>query len=215
MLFGFPASSLAIVALASSSYAASIAGRADLLIECLRSSLSPQGSVLTPGQPLFANDTARYSELYAPTFRVVSVVANEHDVRVSVCAISRQYQLCLGYTDTSKIKCASKTNSTFLVTGLRHGFYKGLEKLQNGLEIYTGVFNNVTVDPAANTLTCGGATNFQQIIDAAFAAKKILREFRFNPSFQVSFQLISRNSYWKCHLCRSLGRRSRRRHRKA
>lgn len=108
MLFGLPASSLAIVALASSSYAASIAGRADLLIECLRSSLSPKGSVLTPGQPLFANDTARYSELYAPTFRVVSVVANEHDVRASVCANSLQCRPYFGYTNKARLNAPGK-----------------------------------------------------------------------------------------------------------
>ena len=87
--FNFATASLALLALVSGSHAASVIGRADVLIECLKSSLSKEGSVLTPGQPLFANDTGRYSELYAPTFRVVSAVANEADVRASVSTDNR------------------------------------------------------------------------------------------------------------------------------
>ncbi|KAJ5427185.1 FAD-binding domain-containing protein [Penicillium sp. CMV-2018d] len=63
-------------------------------------------------------------------------------------------------------------NTTFLFTGPRHGFYQGFEKIKSGLEIDTSAFNSVTVDPEANTLTCGGATNFQQVIDATYAVKK-------------------------------------------
>ncbi|RAL09584.1 FAD-binding oxidoreductase [Aspergillus homomorphus CBS 101889] len=138
---------------AATPLSASITGRADPLIQCLSSSLSPNGSIIFPDQPLFTVDTARYSELYAPTFRLISKVENEHDVRVS-------------------IQCAKSTNTTFLLTGPRHGFYQGFQKIRAGLEIDTSAFNEVTIDPEANTLTCGGATIFQQVIDVAYAAKK-------------------------------------------
>ncbi|KAG9511558.1 hypothetical protein KCV07_g10092, partial [Aureobasidium melanogenum] len=143
----------AFLVLTPVSYAASLVTRTGSLVSCLKSSLSPQASVVLPYQSGFAYDTARYSELYAPTFRVISQVAAENDVRIS-------------------IKCAQETNTTFLVTGPRHGFSERLQELEEGLEIYTQGFNHVTIDAAANTMTCGGATTFAQVIEATYAAKK-------------------------------------------
>jgi hypothetical protein len=56
----------------------------DSLVSCLRSSLSPEGSVYLPGDGGFANDTIRWNRNHQPTFKVVAAVANEHDVRASV-----------------------------------------------------------------------------------------------------------------------------------
>lgn len=143
----------ALVAVTAGSRAACVTGTCDQLVDCLQSSLSPEGSVVLADEPLFANDTGRYSELYAPTFRVVSSVANEHDVRAS-------------------IQCAQWTNTRFFITGRRHGFYKGLEKIKQGLEIYTEAFNKLTIDADENTMTCEGAISFQQAIDALYAVGK-------------------------------------------
>jgi predicted neutral ceramidase superfamily lipid hydrolase len=77
----------AFLVLTPVSYAASLVTRTGSLVSCLKSSLSPQASVVLPYQSGFAYDTARYSELYAPTFRVISQVAAENDVRISVCTI--------------------------------------------------------------------------------------------------------------------------------
>ena len=81
----FSSSTLALLAFTSSSWAVSLARGSDELVDCLKSSLSPQGSVLVPGNPIFRNDTTRVSTLDAPTFRVVSQISNEDDVRASVC----------------------------------------------------------------------------------------------------------------------------------
>ena len=63
--------------------------RSDALLDCLHSSLSSQATIETPGQPTFFNDTARFSTLYAPTFKAVSKVANEYDVAASVSSAPR------------------------------------------------------------------------------------------------------------------------------
>ncbi|KAJ6013601.1 FAD-binding domain-containing protein [Penicillium herquei] len=147
------ASAVTLLASLPISIGASITGRSDALVDCLTSSLSSEGSIILPDQPSFAEDVARYSALYAPTFRVISKVSNEDDVRASIL-------------------CAKQSNTTFLLTGPRHGFYEGFDKITSGLEIDTSSFNNVTVDAEANTLTCGGATIFQQVIDATYAVQK-------------------------------------------
>ena len=84
MHFPFSSSTLALLTFTSSSWAVSLARGSDELVDCLKYSLSPQGSVLVPGNPIFMNDTTRVSTLDAPTFRVVSQVSNEDDVRASV-----------------------------------------------------------------------------------------------------------------------------------
>lgn len=71
------------------------------------------------------------------------------------------------------------TETLFLITGPKHGFYTGFDKLQNGLEIFTAAFNNITVDPEANTMTVGGATVFKDVINALYAVKKNIRESRY------------------------------------
>lgn len=143
----------ACLAFAASSQAVSIVARNDKLVDCLRSSLSPQGSVVLPNNPEFTNDTTRVFTFDAPTFKVVSRVSNEDDVRASV-------------------KCAKKAETPFLFTGGKHGFYTGFQKLHNGLEIYTAAFDGLDVDAEANTMTVGGAVNFQYVSDALYAAKK-------------------------------------------
>lgn len=57
----------------------------DSLIDCLHSSLSPEGSVYLRGDDRFANATVRWNRNHQPTFAVVAAVANEQDVKASVC----------------------------------------------------------------------------------------------------------------------------------
>ena len=61
------------------------------------------------------------------------------------------------------------------MTGPRHGFYSGLQKIKDGLEIYTGAFDRIDIDPRANTLTVGGAVRFADAIKVAYEAKKNFR----------------------------------------
>ncbi|KAK4214353.1 hypothetical protein QBC37DRAFT_421456 [Rhypophila decipiens] len=145
---------LALLALGSTvSHAASILQTRDTLVDCLNSSLSSHGSVRVSGDAVFTSDTIRFSSAFAPGFRVVAEVANEHDVRAS-------------------ITCAKRTSTPFLFTGPRHGFYEGFGKLQNALEIYTGAFWHVDIDAPSNTMTTGGAAVFKNVSGALQAVGK-------------------------------------------
>ena len=84
-----------LLAFVATSQAASIAARADKLVDCLRSSLSPQGYVVVPSNIEFTNDTTRVSTFDAPTFKVVSRVSDEDDVRASVSAACFLIEECL------------------------------------------------------------------------------------------------------------------------
>ena len=76
----------------------------------------------------------------------------------------------------SKINCAKNAETPFLFTGPRHGFYTGLSKLQNGLEIFTAALNKIKVDPEANTMVVEGAAIFKDVSNALYAVKKNIRE---------------------------------------
>ncbi|KAL9112786.1 MAG: hypothetical protein Q9227_003089 [Pyrenula ochraceoflavens] len=75
-----------------------------------------------------------------------------------------------------KIGCAESTGTQFLVTGPRHGFYTGFDKLQGALEIYTAAFDKITVNADANTMTVDGAVHFQDVVEALYAVGKNIRE---------------------------------------
>lgn len=85
----------AFLALTPTSHAASLVTGTRSLLSCLESSLSSKASVVLPYQSGFEYDTARYSELYAPTFKVVSQVADEDDIRASVCTVTWPKCPCL------------------------------------------------------------------------------------------------------------------------
>ena len=50
-----------------------------------------------------------------------------------------------------------------------------LGKLQNGIEIDLGLFKNVAVDAAANTMTIGGGVIFDDVFDPLYNAGKEIR----------------------------------------
>lgn len=52
----------------------------------------------------------------------------------------------------------------------------GLDELQNGLEILTESFDDITVDAEANTMMVGGSANFKDVVEALYAARKNIRE---------------------------------------
>ncbi|KAI1412820.1 hypothetical protein F5Y13DRAFT_199678 [Hypoxylon sp. FL1857] len=142
---------LASIAVAQAS---PIIARADELVDCLKSSLSPQASIVFPEDPNFLNDTVRFSSYHAPTFRLVSEIANEDDARASIL-------------------CAQKTGTQFLFTGHgAHGIYSGFNRLQNGLQISTARFNSIDVDATNRIMTVGGAVNFKDAISALYAVGK-------------------------------------------
>lgn len=65
-----------------------------------------------------------------------------------------------------------------MVTGPRHGFFTGFDKLQNALEIYTAAFDDIAVDADANTMTVGGAVTMQGVVEALYAKGKNVRKLR-------------------------------------
>ncbi|KAL2194466.1 hypothetical protein P885DRAFT_71238 [Corynascus similis CBS 632.67] len=145
---------LTALSVSVSGAAAAVAARQDSsLVQCLRSSLSPEASVYLPGDDGYASNTIRWNRYYQPTFSVVSAVANEHDVRVS-------------------INCATASGTPFVITGPRHGFTTGWESLKDGLEIFTGAFSDIDVDVRSSTMTVGGAVIFRDISDALQAVGK-------------------------------------------
>jgi len=84
---------LTALSVSVSGAAAAVAARQDSssLVQCLRSSLSPEASVYLPEDEGYSSNTIRWNRYYQPTFSVVSAVANEHDVRVSVRMTGRVY----------------------------------------------------------------------------------------------------------------------------
>lgn len=91
---------LVLTVLAISPVALSITPSADELVDCLRSSLSPQGVIVLPDNAAaFTNDTLRYSSIGSPSFRIVSQVFNEQDVRAAVCVRSNFF--CGADTDST------------------------------------------------------------------------------------------------------------------
>lgn len=81
----------------------------------------------------------------------------------------------LVWPDTPKILCAHQTDTPFLVTGPRHGFYSPFSDFQNGLEILTVAFDEVAIDAELNAMTVGGAVTMQQVTDALYAVGKNIR----------------------------------------
>lgn len=75
--------------------------------------------------------------------------------------------------------CAKNTETPFLFTGPRHGYYTGFAKLQNGLEILTAAFNEIKFDSKSNTMIVGGAAVFKDVANALYAVKKNIRESRY------------------------------------
>ena len=50
-----------------------------------------------------------------------------------------------------------------------------LGKFQNGIEIDLGLFKNVAIDAAANTMTIGGGVIFDDVFDPLYNAGKEIR----------------------------------------
>ena len=162
-------------------YSLGLKARSDPLIDCLEAYLSKDATVETTTASTFANDTARYSSLFSPTFQVVVKVATEQDV-VEAVGLTRLAFTNDGLLDWAnrfilKVRCATQTNTKFLATAPRHGFSTSLTEIQQGLQIDISHFNQVSVDSGANTMTIGGAVQFQQVIDALYAQGKEIRQF--------------------------------------
>ncbi|KAF3055926.1 6-hydroxy-D-nicotine oxidase [Daldinia childiae] len=142
------------LALSAPAWASPVVGRAEELVSCLRSSLSPQASIVFPDDPSFANDTVRFSSYHEPTFRLVSLIANEDDARASII-------------------CAQKTETEFLFTKPgAHGIYSGFDRLKNGLQISTAKFDKIEVEATKNIMTVGGAVRFNDVINDLYAVGK-------------------------------------------
>lgn len=79
--------------------------------------------------------------------------------------------------DRGKIKLAVSYDIPFLVTGGNHGYSTTFGTLDNGLNIDMRNLNSVSIDAAANTMTIGGGTIFNQVFDPLYNAGKEIREF--------------------------------------
>lgn len=90
---------------------------------------------------------------------------------------SSSAQLCSAAADDRKIKLAASNEFPFLVTGGNHGYSTTFGTLDDGLAIDMRNFNSVTINAAANTITIGGGTIFNQIFDPLYNAGKEIREF--------------------------------------
>lgn len=79
----------------------------------------------------------------------------------------------------SQIKLAATFKIPFLATGGRHGYTTTLGRLDWGVEIDLGQFNQVKVDKSAATLTIGGGVVFADIFDPVYDAGFTLGECTF------------------------------------
>ncbi|KAH8704869.1 hypothetical protein BGW36DRAFT_402566 [Talaromyces proteolyticus] len=125
----------------------------ETLLPCLKAGLSSAATISFKDQSTFLNESIRYAALYPPSFSAVVKVASAEDIAVA-------------------IKCAARTNTSFLATSARHGFSTTLTSIQNGLEIDTSYLNKIQVDADANELIVEGAVIFQDAVDDLYTAGK-------------------------------------------
>ncbi|KAK3307255.1 uncharacterized protein B0T15DRAFT_529749 [Chaetomium strumarium] len=117
--------------------------------------VSPKASILHPGDAGFAEDTQRWSERDAPTFKVAFFPATEKDVAIG-------------------LKYMTSHNVSFLAASGSKGFSKTLASVQGGVNLNLKNFDKVTYDKAKKTMTVGGGAKFQQLWTLAYNEKREL-----------------------------------------
>lgn len=79
--------------------------------------------------------------------------------------------------EIKQVKYASKYNIPFLASGGGHGYSTSFGGLQNGLKIDLSLFNSVSIDKSASTMTIGGSVKFSQVMGPLFEAGKEIRKY--------------------------------------
>ncbi|PIG83258.1 FAD-dependent oxygenase [Aspergillus arachidicola] len=113
--------------------------------------LSSDASIYFPGNDLFNNATARWSQYGKPNISVVVEVANKWDVAETV-------------------KYATKHDVPFIAINGGHGNIESLENVHQGIEIWMHKLN--TVEISDDTATFGGGILSHQVIESLWAAGK-------------------------------------------
>ncbi|KAJ5892521.1 hypothetical protein N7504_009212 [Penicillium tannophilum] len=115
--------------------------------------LSSGANVWLPGSTAFNTATTRWSSLDTPGISVVVEVATENDVAETV-------------------KYANANNLPFLAYNGGHGSIETLGAIENGIEIWLGKLDSVSIAEDGQTATFGGGVKSKQVTDALWAAGK-------------------------------------------
>ena len=75
-----------------------------------------------------------------------------------------------------QISYSQANDIPFLGTGGGHGYSTTLSVLKNGIQLDLGLFNVISIDAAANTITVGGSVIFADVFPVLQTAGKELRE---------------------------------------
>ncbi|KAH7305300.1 hypothetical protein B0I35DRAFT_444309 [Stachybotrys elegans] len=97
-------------------------------------------------EPSFFEVTERWNPYNAPTFSAAITPATEDDV-------------------VKAVRLARRCNFPFLATGGRHGYGSTMKRLQGGLEISLRQLNSVSINKEAATVTVGGGTRVNELLD--------------------------------------------------
>ncbi|KAJ5783898.1 CAZyme family AA7 [Penicillium psychrosexuale] len=122
-------------------------------ISSLVSTLSSSSQIYYPSDADWADTIQRWTAWDEPTFSVAIKPASVADLQ-------------------SVVKYASKYNIPFLASGGGHGYSTSFGGLQNGLKIDLSLFNSVSIDKTASTMTIGGSVKFSQVMGPLFEAGK-------------------------------------------
>lgn len=100
----------------------------------------------------------------------------------------RVYAELLMHFSYHQVRISSENNIDFMATGGGHGYTTTYKAMKNGISIQMGpAFAQAPViDTAANTMTIGGGTRFNQTFDPLFKAGKEIRK-AFSPAFNDSW----------------------------
>ncbi|KAK0701960.1 hypothetical protein B0T26DRAFT_865985 [Lasiosphaeria miniovina] len=126
------------------------------IVRDLQARLSPGSEIVLTSDPGYARDFTQRFAIATPPAYVVGV----KPVAVS------DVQAVVRYS-------ASK-NVPFLATGGGHGYTFSLGRLESGIELDMSNFHSIDIDPAANTLTVGGAVQIGNVTAALLAAGREL-----------------------------------------
>ncbi|KAL2289903.1 hypothetical protein FJTKL_01183 [Diaporthe vaccinii] len=115
------------------------------IAEDLRSELSAASEVISPSEASYATDfTPRYNIAAPPTYTVA--------------------------VKPALVKYALSNNVSLLATGGGHGYSTSLSRMLAGINLDLGNFKSIEVDPAAGTMTIGGAVRASEVATALQSA---------------------------------------------
>ncbi|KAI1777235.1 hypothetical protein F4818DRAFT_341465 [Hypoxylon cercidicola] len=108
--------------------------------------LSPEASILLPGDAEFANLTSRWREWHAPNIAAVVEVATEADVQQTV-------------------RYANERGIPFIARSGGHGATEALASALNAIQIDFRRLNQVKISEDGSTVTIGGGARVKELVD--------------------------------------------------